>query len=75
VTLVLPSPVTVAKNRCVLAVPVDGATKAYAGEMATLTVPTWLLMVMIAAPLRDGSAWLVAVSTTGFVAGAEAGAR
>jgi hypothetical protein len=68
-------PVTVAKNCCVLTVPVDGGTKAYAGEMATLTGPVSLVTVIIAAPLLDGSAWLVAVSTTGFVAGAEVGAR
>jgi hypothetical protein len=68
-------PVTVAKNCCVLGVLVEGGTKAYAGESATLTGPAKLVMVIIASPLRDGSALLVAVSATGFVAGTEFGAR
>ena len=37
VTAALLLPVTVEKNCCVLTVPVDGDTKEYAGETATLT--------------------------------------
>jgi hypothetical protein len=48
---------------------------AYGGEIATATGPEGATTLIVALPLRDGSAWLVAVSVTGFVAGAEAGAR
>jgi hypothetical protein len=75
VTAVFVLPVTVAKNCLVLSVPVEGARNAYGGATVTLTGPVMTLIRIVAEPLREGSAWLVAVSVTGFVGGAEAGAR
>ena len=75
VTAVWVLPVTVAENCLVLGVPPEGGTNAYGGAIVTLTVPVVTLIKMVAAPLREGSAWLVAVSVTGFVGGADAGAR
>ena len=69
------APVTVAKNCCVLAVPVDGARKAYGGEIAMATEPVGTVTVISAVAVREGSARLMAVSTTGFIAGGDAGAR
>jgi hypothetical protein len=66
---------TAAKNCSVLGVPVEGATNAYAGETVTATGPDGAAIVTVALPLLDGSAWLVTVSVTGFIAGAEFGAR
>ena len=68
-------PVTVAKNCRVLSVPVERARNAYGGAIATFTGPVITLIKIAAAPLREGSAWLVAVSVTGFVGGADSGAR
>jgi hypothetical protein len=68
-------PVTDAKNCCMLGVPVEGATKVYVGETATLTVPDGFAIVTVATPLREGSALLVAVSATGLLAGTELGAK
>jgi hypothetical protein len=75
VTFALFVPVTRAKNWRVLSVPVEAGTNAYGGAIVTLTGPVMTLIKIVAAPLRDASAWLVAVSVTGFVAGAVAGAR
>ena len=75
VTLVMLVFETAAKNCCALGVPDEGAMNAYGGEIATATGPEGATTLIVALPLRDGSAWLVAVSVTGFVAGAEAGAR
>ena len=73
----LEAPVTVAKSCWVLSVPVETGRKAYDGEMATATgpPPDGPAMTIEAAPLCDGSAWLVAVSVTGFMAGTDDGAR
>ena len=67
--------VTLAKNCCVLSVAPDAGTNAYAGDTVTATGPEAAPIVINATPLRETSAWLVAVSTTGFIAGANAGAR
>ena len=68
-------PVTVAKNSSVLSTPVEGARKAYRGEITTATELAGPTMETRAVALREGSAWLMAVSTTGFVEGSDAGAR
>lgn len=73
-TAVFVLPVTVAKNCRVLRVPVEGAKNAYGGAIVTLTGPVMTLIRIVAVPLREGSAWLIAVSVTGFVGGADAGA-
>ena len=75
VTLVLAEPVTLAENCCVLSTPVEGGTNAYAGETTTATGPEGPAMRTLAVPLRDGSARLVAVRITGFVAGVDVGAK
>lgn len=49
-------PLTVEKNCCVLAAPVVGAMNAYGGEIVTEIVAAVFVIVMIALPLRDGSA-------------------
>lgn len=67
-------PEIVAKNCCVLRIALDGARNAYAGEIATATGPDATAIVTTAAPLFDGSAWLVARSVTGLGAGADDGA-
>lgn len=64
-------PETFAKNCCVLAPPLEGAIKAYVGEIATATGTFVPAMSMVALPLREASALLVAVRITGFVAGAD----
>jgi hypothetical protein len=66
---------TAAKNCSVLGVPAEAATNAYSGEIVTATGPDGAAIVIVALPLLEGSAWLVAVSVTGFIAGAEFGAR
>jgi hypothetical protein len=58
-----------------VASPDDGTTNAYAGVIDTETLPVAPLIVTVAAPLFDVSAWLVAVTSSGFTAGALAGAR
>ncbi len=67
--------VTVAKNCRALSVAPDGGTNAYGGDTVTATGPEATAIVITATPLRETSAWLVAASTTGFIAGANAGAR
>jgi hypothetical protein len=74
VTLVLVVPVTLAKNCCVLGVAPDCGRNAYAGETVTVTGPAELATRIVAEPLRDGSALLVAVRITGFAGGTDAGA-
>jgi len=75
VTAVLLIPVTAAKNCLVDNVPVEGGTIANRGDMAIVIGPLGPEIVTIAFPLFEGSALLVAVSTTGFVRGMDAGAR
>ena len=75
VTPVLPVPVTLAKNCCVLVLPPEAGTKAYAGEIVTPTSPDDTKIVIADIPVREGSAWLVATSATGFGDGTAAGAR
>jgi hypothetical protein len=58
-----------------MGVPVDGARKAYCGEIVMATEPTETAMETTAVALREGSAWLIAVRTTGFIVGTVAGAR
>jgi hypothetical protein len=64
-----------AKNCWVLGAPPVAATKAYSGSTETplLGVPAWISISAVA--LRLGSAWPVATTSTGFCAGADAGAR
>ena len=64
-----------ATNCCVTGVPVDGARKAYCGEMAMAIEFVGTAMETTAVALFEGSAWLMAVSTTGFIGGTAAGAR
>jgi hypothetical protein len=66
VTLLLPVPVTFAKNCRVLAEPPEAATKAYGGEIVTPTSPDDAIIVIADIPVREGSALLVATSDTGF---------
>jgi hypothetical protein len=73
VTFALP-PETVAKNCSVLGIAPEGCRNAYGGEIATDTGPGRPAIVMMEAPLFDGSAWLVATSATGSAAGTEDGA-
>ena len=75
VTLVFPEPVTLAKNCHVLVEPPEAGTKAYVGEIVTPTVPDASEIVIADVPVREGSAWLVATSDTGFGDGTAAGAR
>jgi hypothetical protein len=76
ITLVLPLPVTCAVNWTWLEEAPDGATNAYAGEIAIVTEPLLDdVTVTCAQPLVDRSALLVAVSVTGFDTGTVAGAR
>ena len=74
-TLVLPAPVTLAKNCCVLRDPPDAGTNAYVGEIVTRKSPDDGEIVIAAMPVREGSAWLVATSVTGLGDGTVAGAR
>ena len=53
----------------------DGARKAYCGEMVMAIELVGTAMETTAVALFDGSAWLVAVSATGLVVGTAAGAR
>jgi hypothetical protein len=53
----------------------EGTTNANAGFTVTETAPVAPLMVTIADPLLEVSAWLVAVTGSGFTAGTLAGAR
>ncbi|HEX4073919.1 MAG TPA: hypothetical protein VHX49_00830 [Candidatus Acidoferrales bacterium] len=73
--LVLPEPVTLAKNCCVLTEPPEAGTNAYPGEIVMRTAPDDGEIVIVAAPVREGSAWLVATSVTGLGDGTVAGAR
>jgi hypothetical protein len=75
VTLVLPVPVTLAKNCHVLVDPPEAGTNAYVGEIATPTLPDDAEIVIADIPVREGSAWLVATSETVFGDGTAAGAR
>jgi hypothetical protein len=75
VTLVLTVFVTSAKNWAVLDCAPEGATNAYTGDTVTAIGPAWEAIVIIALPLWDGSALLVAATVTGFAAGTDAGAR
>jgi len=52
----LPLPVTVAKNCMVFAPPLEGTMNAYKGATVTATGPASPVMVIVAAPLFDGSA-------------------
>ena len=74
-TPVFVAPVTAAINCCMTGVPVDGARKAYCGEMVMAIELVGTAMETTAVALFEGSAWLVAVSTMGFVVGTAAGAR
>jgi hypothetical protein len=74
VTFAFAVPVTVAKNCVVLGVPDEAGLNAYGGEIATATALDAPEIVIEAVPVREGSAWLVATSITGFGPGAEAGA-
>ncbi len=58
-----------------LAATADGTTNAYAGRIVTSTPLVAPLIVTVADPLFDASAWLVAVTSSGFTAGTLAGAR
>jgi hypothetical protein len=73
---VLPVPVTFAKNWHVLVEPPEAGTKAYVGEIVTPTVPDDAEIVIVEIPVREASAWLVAVASivTGFVPGRLVGA-
>ena len=53
----------------------DGTTNAYAGITATETAPVAPLIVTAADPLFEESAWLVAVTSSGFAPGTLPGAR
>ena len=68
-------PATVATNCCVVSVPVDGAINVNAGAIETVGVPLDPVRMIVAVPLFVGSAWLVAVSVTGFTVGRRAGAK
>ena len=75
VTFVFVVPVIVAKNCRVEAAPPDGARNAYTGEIVTATVSCTPETVISALALLLLSAWLVAVTATGFAVGAVGGAR
>jgi hypothetical protein len=75
VTLVLPLPVTLAKNCSVLGAPPEAGTNAYVGATVMLTGPDDPEIVIAAVPVREGSAWLVATSVTGLGDGTAPGAR
>jgi len=55
--------------------PDDGTTNAKEGFTSTVTAPVTPLIVTVADPLFDASAWLVAVTSSGFTPGTLAGAR
>jgi len=75
VTLLLAVFATSAENWAVLDCAPEGERNAYSGDTVTATGPVCPAIVIIALPLWDGSALLVAATVTGFAVGTAAGAR